>query len=85
MNWKPNTIANNAPVPLGGRSPSRRIAMGVTDANSDAKKTPIIAGFFPNRFEIAGARPTPAKAANSAAAARYDIWAGVSSQKYAER
>ena len=54
-------------VPLGGRNPSRRIAIGAMDANSEAKKTPIIAGFFPNRFEIAGAMTTPAKAANSAA------------------
>jgi len=72
-NWKTNTIANNAPVPLGGSSPIRRIAIGATDANSETKKTPIIDGFFPNRFEIAGASPTPAKAANSADAARYDI------------
>ena len=52
--------------------------------NSDAKKTPIIAGFLPNRFESAGASPTPAKAATKVATARYDICAGVSSKKYAE-
>ena len=50
--------------------PATGFAIGATDANSDAKKTPIIACFFPNGLEIAGASPTPANAASSVAAAR---------------
>lgn len=58
------TIASKVLVPLAGASPSRRIVMGVIPTKSEAKKTPIIAGFFPNRFETAGARPNPHKGGN---------------------
>ena len=61
MKLEKRIIGNIPGAPLGGKIPRRRIEMGVTPVKSEAKKTPIIAGFFPKRFEIAGAKPTPTK------------------------